>query len=94
MSLGERDILRTGLQAGHAQRRVITPLSFFLHTIKVGGFCQISRHEGKTGNVDCVDATEASAIIFISGEPDPLGMEIVRMRSRPTARHAALQTTA
>jgi hypothetical protein len=67
---------------------------FFLHTIKAGGFCQISRHEGETGNVDCMDATEASAIISISGEPDPFGMEIVRIRSRPRAIHAALQTTA
>jgi hypothetical protein len=95
MSLGERDILRAGLQAGYAQRRVGYNSSlFFLHTIKAGGFCQISRHEGETGNVDCMDATEASAIISISGEPDPFGMEIVRIRSRPRAIHAALQTTA
>jgi hypothetical protein len=44
--------------------------------------------------MDRIDAAQATAIISISGEPDPLGVEVARMRSRLMATHAAPQTTA
>jgi hypothetical protein len=69
-------------------------MPLLLHTIKAGGFYQISRHEGSTGDVDRIDAAQATAIISISGEPDLLGVEVTRMRSRLMATHAAPQTTA
>jgi hypothetical protein len=87
-------MLWAGLEAGHAQRRVIAPLTLLLDTIKPGGFCQISRHRGKTGGVDHINIAQAPAIIASSGMPDPLGVKITRMWGTPMARHAAPQTTA
>ena len=50
--------------------------------------------QGENADVDRIDAVQATASISISGEPDPLGVEVTRMRSIPMAIHAALQTTA
>jgi len=88
------DILKAGLWTGYAHPRVRTPLTLLLHRIKAGGIDQISRREGKTGDVDRRGSAQTPAITAIGGEPDLLGVGIAGMWSIPMAIRAAPQTTA